>query len=103
MIFSRTIMFELKFHPAVKKKDLKKIEKSAAREIKDKHFRNIKENPSTAENLSHMFKGLKSYHFKSGTVEYRIICEIYEYENIAIVLLIGKRENLYSKLKRRIG
>jgi len=39
----------------------------------------------------------------SGTVEYRIIYEIYEHENIAIVLLIGKRENLYSKLKRRIG
>ncbi len=47
-------MFELKFHPAVKK-DLKKIGKSAAREIKDKYFRNIKENPSTAENLSHTF------------------------------------------------
>jgi len=95
-------MFELKFHPAVKR-DLKKIGKSVAREIKDKYFRNIKENPYTAENLSHMFKGLKSYHFKSGTVEYRIIYEIYEYENIVIVLLIGKRENLYSKLERRIG
>jgi len=95
-------MFELKFHPAVKR-DLKKIGKSVAREIKDKHFRNIKENPSTSENLSHMFKGLKAYHFKSGTVEYRIIYEIYEDENIVIVLLIGKRENLYSKLKRRIG
>jgi addiction module RelE/StbE family toxin len=95
-------MFELRFHPAVKR-DLKKIGKSVAREIKDKHFRNIKKNPSASENLSHMFKGLKSYHFKSGTVEYRIIYEIYQNENIAIVLLIGKRENLYSKLKRRVG
>jgi mRNA-degrading endonuclease RelE of RelBE toxin-antitoxin system len=49
-----------------------------------------------------MFKGLKSYHLKSGTVEYRIIYEFYQDENIVIVLLIGKRENLYSKLKRRI-
>lgn len=95
-------MFEIKFHPAVKR-DLKKIGKSVAIEIKDEHFRNIKENPSTSENLSHMFKDLKSYHFKSGTVEYRIIYEIYKNENIVIVLLIGKRENLYSKLKRWIG
>jgi len=50
-----------------------------------------------------MFKGLESYHFKSGTVEYRIIYEIYQNEHIVIVLLIGKRENLYSKLKRRVG
>ena len=82
-------MFELIFHPAVKR-DLKKIGKSVSREIKDKHFRNIKENPSASENLSHMFRGLKSYHFKSGTVEYRIIYEIYQNENIVIVLLIGK-------------
>jgi len=95
-------MFELRFHPAVKR-DLKKIGKSVAREIKDKHFKNIKENPSASENLSHMFKGLKSYHFKSGTAEYRIIYEIYQNKNIVIVLLIGKRENLYSKLKRRVG
>ena len=94
-------MFELRFHPAVKR-DLKKIGKSVAREIKDKHFRNIKENPSISENLSHIFKGLQSYHLKSGTVEYRIIYEIHQDENLVIVLLIGKRENLYSKLKRRI-
>jgi len=94
-------MFELKFHPAVKR-DLKKVGKSVAGEIKDKHFVNIKENPSASENLLHIFTGLKSYHFKAGDVEYRIIYEIHEVENIVIVLLVGKRENLYSKLKRRI-
>ncbi|MEA1945380.1 MAG: hypothetical protein U9N07_08670 [Euryarchaeota archaeon] len=44
-------MFELKFHPAVKR-DLKKIGKSVAWEIKNEHFINIKENPSAAENLA---------------------------------------------------
>ncbi len=58
-------MFELIFHPAVKK-DLKKIEKSVADEIRGRHFVRIKENPFAAENLLHIFKGLKSYHFKSG-------------------------------------
>jgi len=94
-------MFELKFHPAVKR-DLKKIEKSVAREIRNEHFMSIKENPSAEETLLHIFKGLKSYHFKAGSVEYRIIYEIHEHENIVVVLFIGKRENLYSKLKRRI-
>ena len=93
-------MFDLIFHPAVKK-DLKKIEKSVADEIRGRHFVRIKENPFAAENLLHIFKGLKSYHFKSGNTEYRIIYEVYEDKNVIAVLLIGKREHLYEKLRRR--
>ncbi|NOR77769.1 MAG: type II toxin-antitoxin system mRNA interferase toxin, RelE/StbE family [Methanophagales archaeon] len=93
-------MFELRFHPAVKK-DLKKIEKSVADEIRGSHFVKIKKNPFVAENLLHVFKGLKSYHFKSGNTEYRIIYEVYKDENIILVLLIGNREHLYEKLRRR--
>lgn len=95
-------MFELRFHPAVRK-DLKKIKKSVVKEIKDRHFMKLREDPFAAEDLWHIFKGLKSYHFKSENTEYRIIYEIYEDEKIVAVLLIGKREHLYEKLKRRIG
>lgn len=48
-------MFELRFHPAVKK-DLKKIEKSVADEIRGSHFVKIKEHPFVAENLLYIFK-----------------------------------------------
>ena len=95
-------MFELRFHPAVRK-DLKKIERSVVKELKDKHFPKIQEDPFTAENLLHVFKGLSSYHFRAGNTDYRIIYEIYEDDNIAVVLLVGKREHLYEKLQRRLG
>lgn len=95
-------MFELRFHPAVKK-DLKKIKKSVVKEIKERHFTKLRDDPFAAENLWHIFKGLKSYHFKSENTEYRIIYEIYEDINVVAVLLIGKREQLYEKLNRRIG
>ncbi|RLG35259.1 hypothetical protein DRN97_00400 [Methanosarcinales archaeon] len=35
-------MFELRFHPAVRK-DLKKIKKSVVKEIKDRHFMKLRE------------------------------------------------------------
>ena len=63
----------------------------------------LRDDPFAAESLWHIFKGLKSYHFKSENTEYRVIYEIYEDKNVVAVLLIGKREQLYDKLSRRIG
>ena len=49
-------MSELRFHPAVKK-DLKKIKKSVVKEIKERHFTKLRDNPFAAQNLWHIFKG----------------------------------------------
>ena len=84
------------------KQDIKKLHPKVASLIQKHYFELIKEDPFQAENLSNEFSGLKSYHFKYSGVDYRIIYQIFESEEIVRVLMIGSRENFYKKLKLRI-
>jgi addiction module RelE/StbE family toxin len=84
------------------KKDIKKLDPKVTELIQSHYFPIIKSDPFQAENLSGQFSKLKSYHFKYMTVDYRIIYEIYNEEKIIRILMIGKRENFYKKLKLRL-
>ncbi|MSS72127.1 MAG: hypothetical protein EXS64_11640 [Candidatus Latescibacteria bacterium] len=94
-------MYELKAINAVKK-DLNILNRATVKEIRENHFPRIKKDPHQADSLGYAFKGLYSYHFRHVGTAYRIIYEIYEEENLIIVLLIGSRENLYERLRRRL-
>jgi len=94
-------MYELKAINAVKK-DLNTLNRATVKEIQEIHFPRIKKDPHQADPLRYAFKGLYSYHFRHVGTSYRIIYEIYEEENLIIILLIGSRENFYERLRRRL-
>ena len=94
-------MFNDQYHPKVKK-DLKQIDKSLLPEIKNVHIQNILNDPLKGDSLSGIFTGIYSYHFKKNKVEYRICYLINSEKKIVYILMIGKRENFYKLLKRRL-
>lgn len=93
--------YKLKSIKAVKK-DLKTLHPKLIEEIKNRHFKKIKESPFEAYELGYSFKGLRSYHFNSQGTSYRIIYEIFEDDKLIVVIMIGTRESFYGKLKRRL-
>ncbi len=94
-------MFQIKSIRAVRK-DLKRLSNEVVKEIETIHFRNIREAPFQAEELGYIFRGLRSYHFHYKNTSYRIVYEIFEKDELIVVIMIGSRESFYEKLKRRI-
>jgi mRNA-degrading endonuclease RelE of RelBE toxin-antitoxin system len=83
------------------KKDIRQLSPAVAVAIEREHFPALKSDPRLGEPLRHEFKGLWSYHFSNLGIQYRIIYEIDAAHQIIYVLLIGARENLYDRLRRR--
>jgi mRNA interferase RelE/StbE len=94
-------MFEIKSIKAVTK-DLKKLSHEVLKEIKKVHYKNIRENPFQSKELGYSFKGLYSYHFFFKGTSYRIVYEIFEKDELIVVVMISTRESFYDKLKRRL-
>jgi len=90
------------YHPNVKS-DLKKLDKSVTRQIHHVHIEAILLNPFAHEKLHGDLEGVVSYHFRMNKVEYRIAYSVDESEQIVYFLMIGKRENFYEILKRRLS
>ncbi len=94
-------MYEIRTIKAVKK-DIKSLHPKLKDDIKNHHFRKIKESPSDAYELGYAFKGLRSYHFSFKGTEHRIVYEVFEEDRLIVVIMIGTRERFYEKLKRRV-
>ncbi len=84
------------------KKDMRKLPRAVTTLLEHKYFPALKLNPRVGEPLHQEFKGLWSYHFSHLSTQYRIVYEIDEVEPVIYVLLIGTRENLYDRLRRRV-
>jgi len=89
------------FHPKFKS-DLKKIDKSVAKEIKDKHLDIILANPLKLDQLKGKLSHLYSYHFQKNGTEYRIAYEVLEDDMIVFHYMVARRENFYKKLENRV-
>lgn len=89
------------YHPKFKS-DLKKLDKSVAKDIHDVHLLNILNNPTAYEELHGDLAGIVCYHFKKNKVEYRAAYHVNEPDNLVYFLATGKRENFYEILKRRL-
>ena len=89
------------FHPKFKS-DLKKIDKTVAKEIKEKHLDSILNNPMGNESLKGKLSHIRSYHFQKNATQYRIAYEILENDEIIFHLMVATRENFYKKLEHRI-
>jgi len=94
-------MHEIKT-PSSVKKDIKRLDKPVQKELRDKHFPKIKENPFDAEPLRGNLKGLWAYHFSHGSVQYRIVYEILRDEQIVMLVMVGSRGDFYEALLRRL-
>ncbi len=89
------------FHPKFKS-DLKKIDKLAAREIKEKHLDIVLNNPRGYELLKGKLSHIRSYHFQKNSIHYRIAYEVLEKDQIVFHYMVATRENFYKKLENRI-
>jgi len=94
--------YSLKFHKSVKKKDLKRFSVNLKEELKP-HLYKLKQDPYLPKPLKGIFKGLRSYYFTSAGTNYRIIYEILEDEKQILILMIGSREGLYERLRKRLS
>ncbi len=89
------------YHPKVKS-DLKSLDRPVVKDIYDLHIDRLLNNPKTGEKLHGELEGVFSYHFRKNKVDYRIAYTVAEASNIVYVVMIGKRENFYEILKRRL-
>jgi len=90
------------YHPKTKS-DLEKLDKVAVREVFDTHIDKILHDPHRAgEALHGSLEGISSYHFRLHKVEYRIAFAVNEESKTVYILMVGKRENFYEILKRRL-
>jgi mRNA-degrading endonuclease RelE of RelBE toxin-antitoxin system len=91
------------YHPKIKS-DLKKLGKPVIRELFDRHIDKILQDPHQAgEALRGNFEGISSYHFRLNKIEYRIAFAVKEASKTVYILMIGKRENFYDILRRRLS
>ena len=90
------------YHPKVKS-DLKKLDKHVVKEIYGSHLDNILDKPHSGEPLYGDLAGVFSYHLRMNKVDYRIAYTVDEMKRVVYVIMIGKRENYYDILKRRLS
>ncbi|MBI5194445.1 MAG: type II toxin-antitoxin system mRNA interferase toxin, RelE/StbE family [Nitrospirae bacterium] len=85
------------------KSDLKKLDKSVAREIYNTHLDKIMIDPYNNERLHGDMESIFSYHFRKNKVDYRIAYSVDESKKVVYFLMMGKRESFYEILKRRLS
>jgi mRNA interferase RelE/StbE len=74
-------------------KNLKKLDKTIARKIKDKVKNDLAKDPyNEGEPLKGNLKGKWSFHYAS----YRVIYEIWEKKLLIIVVEVGHRRDIYD-------
>ena len=89
------------YHPRIKA-EIKKFDLRLKEEIRKTHIPAILENPRIGKKLQGKLSNVYSYHFRYKGQSYRIAYTVDEINKIVGVLKIGKRENFYDILKRRI-
>lgn len=90
--------YQLEHAPAAKR-DLKRLPVGIQQEIVNVHLSALQSQPwSLSEPLSGALKGERSYHLGRKS-EYRLI--FYLEEDLIMVTIIGTREGIYQRAKRR--
>ncbi len=88
------------FHPKFRN-DLKSIDKSVVKEIKNIHIDNILKDPFVNPTLKGKLSHIRSYHFSKNSVQYRIAYEVINENKIVFYYMVASRENFYKKLENR--
>ncbi len=95
-------MYKDQYHPRIKK-DLKKLAPQIREEIKTKYIPNILLSPEIGHNLEGDLSGIRSYHITIAKQQYRIAYLVDENVKTVFILMIGKRGDFYTLLKRRMA
>jgi addiction module RelE/StbE family toxin len=93
-------MYKDEYHPQVKK-DLKHLNPTLREVIKTQHIPEILANPTQSELLVGDLSGIRSYHFTFAQQQYRIAYVIEESSQTLFILMIAKRGEFYTLLKKR--
>ena len=96
------MLYQDEYHPKIKN-DLKGLDKAVVKEIYAVHLDRILGEPHASDKLQGALEGLFSYHFRKNRIDYRIAYALDENKRVVFVLMIGKRENFYDILKKRIS
>jgi len=93
--------YQVVIAPAAER-DLRRLPRKARREFFDIHLLRISDAPREVGTPLHgEFIGYWAYHFGRHP-EYRIIYDIEEEIATVTVFLVGSRENVYARLRRRL-
>jgi mRNA-degrading endonuclease RelE of RelBE toxin-antitoxin system len=93
--------FRLEAHKAVRH-DLKKIPPQAVREIVNKVFLKIVQNPFVGISLVGPLRGYFKFVFHFGGVSYRIIYQVHPQQKLVFIVAVGPRGKFYERLLKRI-
>nr|BAL58546.1 hypothetical conserved protein [Candidatus Acetothermum autotrophicum] len=95
-------MYELRFHPQVDK-ELETLPKTVRAVVKNLCFPKIAHSPWDAgKSLSGALKKFHVFVFSHKRVSYRIAYEIDKKSQVVFILMVGKREGFYERLRRRL-
>jgi addiction module RelE/StbE family toxin len=94
-------MYELRFHRKVDK-EIADLPVEVKKKIKQEFLPLLTEKPIIGKPLSGELSGVWRLSFRASNTDYRIAYEIDENNKIVYVIMIGKREGFYERLKRRL-
>ncbi len=95
-------MYNIKLHSKADK-EIARLPKELRKEIRDIHFKNISAAPHKySVPLKGTLKGFFKYSVRYKGNQYRLVYEVFEGKKIIVILMAGKREKFYERLKRRI-
>jgi len=94
-------IYKDEYHPRIKK-DLRKIAPHIREEIKTQYIPNILLSPNIGDSLEGDLKGIRSYHITIAKQQYRIAYIVDDDTKKIFILMIGKRGDFYTLLKRRM-
>jgi len=94
-------MYELRFHRKVDK-ELANLPIKVRKKIKYGFFPSLSEKPTIGKVLSGELSGVWKLSFRASNTDYRIAYEINEDSKVVYIIMLGKREGFYERLKRRL-
>ncbi len=95
-------MYKDEYHPQVRK-DLKKLDHALREAVKEHYIQEIISNHEKGELLIGDLSGIRSYHFIFNKQQYRIAYMVDEQIKTIFILMIAKRGEFYTILKRRVA
>jgi addiction module RelE/StbE family toxin len=85
------------------KRDVKRLDKSVQRSLRDTHFPRLKADPRAGEPLRGDLRDLYAYHFAHQGRQYRIAYHLDDLEEEVLLVMVGTRGEFYEALRRRLG
>ncbi|MBM3211413.1 hypothetical protein FJZ33_04270 [Candidatus Poribacteria bacterium] len=95
-------MYELRFHRKVDK-ELADLPIEVRKKVKYEFFPSLSESSTIGKPLSGALSGVWKLSFRASNTDYRIAYEIDDSNKVVYIIMVGKREGFYERLKRRLS